>query len=163
MADLDLERERLRARATIDARPAAVFAVLVDPSRHAGIDGTGWVTDAIDRSRLAREGQVFRMAMYHRDAPNGAYRTANEVTAFEADRVIAWRTGEIDEDSGALTFAGWWWRYDLRPAGPGRTEVVHTYDWSAVGPGPRRYLDFPMFPPEQLDRSLAHLAGLVAG
>ena len=163
MADLDVERERLRARATIDAPPAAVFAVLADPTRHAGIDGTGWVTDAVDRSTLTRVGQVFRMAMYHRDAPNGAYRTANEITALETGRVIAWRTGEIDEGTGALTFAGWWWRYDLAPAGPGRNEVVHTYDWSAVGPGPRRYLEFPMFPPEQLDRSLAHLAGLVAG
>ncbi|ANS78309.1 hypothetical protein SGUI_0913 [Serinicoccus hydrothermalis] len=40
---------------------------------------------------------------------------------------------------------------------------MHTYDWSAVGPGPRAYLDFPPFPPDHLASSLDHLATLVAG
>ena len=51
----------------------AIFAVLIDPGKHAAIDGTGWVCDPIDRQPLTASGQVFRMAMYHPGHPNGNY------------------------------------------------------------------------------------------
>ena len=37
-----------------------------------------------------------------------------------------------------------------------------TYDWSAVPPHTREYLQFPPFPPAHLDNSLQHLSQLVA-
>jgi hypothetical protein len=33
---------------TIKATAEAIFAVLVDPAKHAAIDGTGWVRDPLD-------------------------------------------------------------------------------------------------------------------
>ena len=37
---------------TIKAPAEAIFAVLVDPAKHAAIDGTGWVRDPLDRESL---------------------------------------------------------------------------------------------------------------
>jgi len=39
--------------------------------------------------------------------------------------------------------------------------VTLTYDWSAVGPEVREYLQFPPFEPDHLDNSLQHLSDLV--
>lgn len=153
----------MSATRTLTASAAAVFDVLADPSRHAGIDGTGWVTSAVDTLRIAAVGELFRMAMFHPDHPDGGYETVNEVTAHDEPRVLAWRTGYVEPVTGELRFGGWWWRYDLTAVAPDRTEVTLTYDWSDVGPEPREYLTFPVFADGHLERSLEHLAGLVAG
>ncbi|MFY0407041.1 hypothetical protein [Solicola sp. PLA-1-18] len=42
----------MSAATTIEAAADDVFAVLADPSRHAGIDGTGWVTLTDDWSAV---------------------------------------------------------------------------------------------------------------
>lgn len=154
--------ESVSATRTLPAPAAAVFAVLADPSRHAGIDGTGWVTSAVDAGRITAVGQLFRMAMFHPDHPDGGYETVNEVTALEEGRVVAWRTGYVEPESGELRFGGWWWRYDLAVVDATRTEVTLTHDWSDVGPGPREYLTFPVFADGHLERSLEHLAEQVA-
>jgi len=39
--------------------------------------------------------------------------------------------------------------------------VTLTYDWSEVGPSPRRRMEFPPFAPDHLDNSLRHLAAIV--
>lgn len=151
--------ERVSATRTIDAPADAVFAVLTDPTGHAAIDGTGWVTESVDDQPLTAVGQVFRMAMYHPDHPNGSYQTANEVRVIEPPRAISWRTGNYADD-GSLRFGGWFWRYDLEPVDPSRTRVTHTYDWSAVPESVHEYLHLPPFPPDHLANSLAHLAEL---
>jgi hypothetical protein len=153
--------ESVSASTTIQAAPEAVFAVLADPSTHASIDGTGWVQSAKDGERITAAGQVFRMAMYHPNHPDRNYETASLVEVFDEPRAIAWRTGTEDAETGELSFGGWVWRYDLEPTGPAETTVTLTYDWSAVGPEVREYLEFPVFPPDHLDNSLQHLAELV--
>jgi uncharacterized protein YndB with AHSA1/START domain len=40
--------EAVTATITISAAAETVFAVLSDPSRHAALDGTGWVRDSLD-------------------------------------------------------------------------------------------------------------------
>jgi hypothetical protein len=47
-----------------------------------------------------------------------------------------------------------WW--------PSRTTVTLTYDWSAVPPEVREYMQFPPFEQDHLDNSLQHLSDLVA-
>jgi hypothetical protein len=79
---------------------------------------------------------------------------------FDEPRAIGWKPG-TESETGELSFGGWTWRYDLEPAGPARTTVTLTYDWSAVGPEVREYLHFPVAPPEHLDASLQHLRDLV--
>jgi len=151
--------ESVAASRTIEAAPEAVFALLADPTTHAAVDGTGWVTASAGGGPITGVGQVFRMAMYHPGHPNGSYETANLVEVYDEPRAIAWKTGT--EETGELTFGGWFWRYDLEPVGPSATKVTLTYDWSDVGPEVREYLTFPPFPDDHLANSLDHLAELV--
>jgi len=153
--------ENVSATKVIDAPAEAVFAVLVDPASHAAIDGTGWVCDPVDRQLLTSSGQIFRMAMFHPQHPNGSYEMANRIEVLVPPQVIAWKPG-YDPGDGDLQFGGWIWRYDLASNGPNTTEVRLSYDWSAVSEevrrtGPR----FPPFPPDHLQHSLDHLAKLV--
>ena len=154
--------ETVNASTTIRARPEAIFAVLADPTKHAAIDGTGWVEDALDGRPLTGPGQVFGMAMYHPNHPDGHYQMVNLVQVFDPPHAISWKPGQ-DTGDGNLRFGGWVWRYDLVPLNPSETEVILSYDWSAV-PGPlRQHITFPPFGPDHLDNSLAHLAHLAEG
>src|SRR5271165_3608566 len=69
--------ETVSATISINAPAETVFAVLADPATHAEIDGTGWVRESLDGARLTEVGQIFRMAMYHDNHPDGRYEMAN--------------------------------------------------------------------------------------
>ena len=153
--------ETVSATTTISTSAETIFAVLADPSRHAAIDGTGWVRDSVDRQRLTGSGQLFRMDMYHDIHPNGSYQMTNQVLAFEPPHVISWKPGHLSPETGELELGGWIWRYELTSLGPDETEVTLSYDWSAVGPNPRQHLQFPPFAPDHLANSLGHLAAIV--
>jgi hypothetical protein len=157
-----MTEENVSATTTISAPAETVFAVLADPSRHAAVDGTGRVRDSVDGQRLTGSGQIFRVAMYHENHPDGSYEMCNLVLAFEPPCVISWKPGYMSQETGKLEFGGWIWRYDLAPLGPSETEVTLTYDWSAVPQFIReRGIQFPPFGPEHLTNSLHHLAELV--
>jgi len=156
-----MEHERVSASTPIDAGPDAVFTVLADPSTHADLDGTGWVRGSLQDDRITAPGQVFRMAMYHPNHPDKDYEIANLVEVCDEPRAIGWKPGTESPETGELSFGGWIWRYDLEATGPSRTTVTLTYDWSAVGPEVREYLQFPPFEPGHLDNSLRHLSDLV--
>ena len=44
--------DRVSATTVIVAPADAIFAALADPSKHAAIDGTGWVSEALDTRPL---------------------------------------------------------------------------------------------------------------
>jgi uncharacterized protein YndB with AHSA1/START domain len=156
-----VDQENVSASVTVNVPAARVFAVLTDPTTHGAIDGTGWVRESLDRTSLTEVGQIFRMAMYHANHPDGDYRVANKVAVLDAPRTIGWLTGQ-DKSDDELEFGGWLWRYDLAPLGPSRTEVTLTYDWSEVPGFIREFIEFPPFGPEHLSDSLDHLAELAA-
>jgi uncharacterized protein YndB with AHSA1/START domain len=163
--------ESLTASYRILASPEAVFALLSDPTSHAALNGraggtssvrTGRVDGPIDVAPITATGQVFRMRMYHPDHPDGDYVTANQVRELDPPRTISWATGTQDED-GELSFGGWFWRYDLLPAGDGATEVRLTYDWSRATAEARQIIGFPPFGVDHLEASLSRLAALLTG
>ena len=154
--------ETINVSRTIDAPADTVFAVLADPSTHAAIDGTGWVRESLDGERLTAAGQVFQVAMYHPDHPDGRYEMANRIETFDPPRAISWQPGQASPETGELSFGGWFWRYDLAPAGPTSTAVTLSYDWSAVPAPVREHIAFPPFPVAHLENSLAHLEELTA-
>lgn len=154
-----MTEERLRASLTIDAPDTKVFAILADPSTHAAIDGSGWVREPIDPEPLSREGQVFRMHMYHANHPDGHYQMANQLQVFDPPHTISWLPGQEDEQ-GELRFGGWTWHYELTAAPHGETTVTLTYDWSEVPTQIREQIKFPPFGSEHLTDSLGHLAEL---
>ncbi len=156
-----MTNESLRATVMVDAPAESIFAMIADPASHAAIDGTGWVGDPLDRQPLTASGQIFRMAMYHPDHPNGNYEMANMVRLFAPPRTISWTPG-YDPGTGVPRFGGWIWRYDLAAISRSETEVTLSYDWSEVPEDVRRTgPNFPPFPPEHLDSSLNHLAELI--
>ena len=157
--DDNVETDNVSATLTVAVPAARVFAMLADPATHSSIDGTGRVSEPVDRAPLTEVGQVFRMDMYHPNHPDGDYRTANKVHVFDPPRAIGWLTG-YEKGDGQLGFGGWFWRYDLVPLGPSETEVTLTYDWSAVPQSIREYIHFPPFGPEHFTNSLRHLAEL---
>lgn len=147
--------ERWVATRTIPATPAAIFAILSNPTRHQDTEPTDWVRDAIDTGPITRTGQIFAMNMYL-ESIGGPYVMHNLVTVFEQDKAIAWSPGSLDAD-GNHNAAGWWWRYDLAPNGSG-TDVTLTYDWSGT---PQKFRDEvgtpPPFERQFLDDSLEAL------
>jgi uncharacterized protein YndB with AHSA1/START domain len=157
-----MTNEIVSASITIKAPAETVFAVLADPRSHAAIDGTGWVRESLDGEHLTEAGQIFRMAMYHDNHPNGYYEMANKVRVFDPPRVISWEPGQDIAGDGNLEFGGWIWRYDLTPVNQSETEVKLSYDWSAVPQFLRERIQFPPFTPDHLGNSLSHLAEIVA-
>lgn len=145
---------------TISASADRVFGLLADPTTHEAIDGTGWVRESLDGESLTRNGQVFRIAMYHDNHPDKNYEMANKVVVFDRPRAIAWEPGQDAGGDGDLSFGGWIWRYDIADAGPDEAHVTLTYDWSAVPPELREHIQFPPFEPSHLENSLQHLADL---
>ena len=112
--------ETMIVSSTVDAPTAKVFGVLADPANHQAIDGTGWVRESLDGKPLTEAGQIFRIAMYHDNHPDGHYEMANKVIVCEPDLAIGWEPGQAGED-GALEFGGWIWHYDLEPVSPQQT------------------------------------------
>ncbi|MGH3769406.1 MAG: SRPBCC family protein [Pseudonocardiaceae bacterium] len=153
-----MPNETVSAVITINAPAETVFAVLADPTSHAAIDGTGWVREPLDGEHLTEAGQIFRMAMYHPNHPDGSYEMANKVRIFNPPRTISWEPGQEVAGSGNLEFGGWIWRYDLNPISQSETEVTLSYDWSAVPQFLREHIQFPPFASDHLHNSLSHLA-----
>ena len=155
-----MTNETVSASVTINAPAETLFGVLADPSSHAAIDGTGWVREPLDGEQLTTAGQIFRMAMYHDNHPDGNYQMANKVLVFDPPHVIAWEPGQDRTGEGELELGGWTWRYDLTRISQSETEVTLSYDWSAVPQFIRERIQFPPFTPDHLDNSLTHLAEL---
>src|SRR5947209_18673988 len=94
--------ESLSATMIINASAEVIFAVLADPTKHAAIDGTGWVCEPLDSKPLTAARQVFRMAMYHPNYPIGNYQMDNLVQEFDLPNVISWEPGQDTDDASIL-------------------------------------------------------------
>ena len=106
----------------IAAEPGRIFELIADPAQQPRWDGNDNLADAPVGQRVRRVGDVFTMTLT-RDA---AVRE-NHVTEFEEGRRIAWMPSEPGRER-----PGHLWRWELEPAGPSRTQVTHTYDWTRL-------------------------------
>jgi hypothetical protein len=125
-----------------------------------GTPWSGWQLLQVTHGVPSLPERLSQQSLYHPNHPDGNYETANRVQLFDPPSTISWETG-YDPGDGTLRFGGWFWRYDLTPAGPSTTTVTLSYDWSACPDSVRELIGFPPFPPEHLGNSLAHLAELV--
>ncbi|MDO9496257.1 MAG: SRPBCC family protein, partial [Nocardioides sp.] len=94
------------ASTTIDAPPAAVFAILADPRQHQRIDGSGTVQGTVSGPERLTLGSEFGMDM----KMGASYKIKNRVVEFDEDRLIAWRHKGLHR-----------WRYELAPTPDGGT------------------------------------------
>jgi uncharacterized protein YndB with AHSA1/START domain len=105
----------------IAADPERIFELIADPERQPRWDGNDNLAEAAAGQRVHGVGEVFTMRL-----TGGAFRE-NHVVEFEEGRLIAWRPAPVGEEP-----PGHLWRWELEPAGPSRTRVTHTYDWTLL-------------------------------
>jgi uncharacterized protein YndB with AHSA1/START domain len=108
----------------IPAPPDKIFELLVDPSQHRVIDGSGTVRDVKGSSERLTLGSKFGMSM----KMGIPYSMVSEVIEFEPDRRIAWQS-RPPSSIGARFGGGRIWRYELEPV-EGGTLVRESWDIS---------------------------------
>jgi hypothetical protein len=151
--------ERIEVQRTIEADPAAIFAILADPQGHVAIDSSGMLQSA-EGERVTAVGDSFVVHM-DREALNdypelGRYDVTVRISAFEPGREIAWTIlGRIRPQIGHV------YGYRLEPA-DGGTLVTSYYDWSNIEATWREAGIFPVISEGALRATLGILARTVA-
>lgn len=122
---------RVAVSRRVGASAEEVFAVLADPGRHAGIDGSGMLRFAVGSVPVTRAGDRFVVRMHNDEM--GEYEMTCHVVEFEPNRRIAWepvmsaasRTEDVDAigDPGRQV-----WGFELEQDGPAGTVVTEFYD-----------------------------------
>jgi hypothetical protein len=115
----------------IQAPAAELFAVLADPARHPGIDGSGMLRRPGGSQTIGGVGDVFTMSMHNDEM--GDYEMANHVVEYEQDRQIGWEpvltaASRPEDQDGIDDHGGHRWSFELTPVAPDVTVVTETYD-----------------------------------
>ena len=129
--------ERIEVQRTIQADPAAIFAVVRDPKGHVTIDSSGML-QSYDGEPASKVGDTFVIHMDREalnDFPMGKYDVTVEIVTYEQDREIAWTILGLIE-------IGHVYGYTLEPNDDG-TLVTSYYDWSNIG---QEWKDADIFP-----------------
>jgi hypothetical protein len=150
--------ERIEVQRTIQADPAAIFAILRDPQGHVAIDSSGMLQSA-DGEPVSAVGDSFVVHMDREslnDYPElGRYDVTVMISVYQMDREIAWTIlGQIRPQIGHV------YGYRLEPAGDG-TLVTSYYDWSQIDPQWREAGIFPVISEGALRATLGILARTV--
>ena len=142
-----MAEQQVSGSRVIAADAADIFALLVDPARHADFDGSGTVrTPSSGADELLKMGSKFGMNMRY-IVP---YRIGNTVVEFEQDRLIAWQH-----------FGKHRWRYELEPV-EGGTKVTETFDYStSLFPKGIELMGYPDQHRENIAKTLERLEALV--
>ena len=132
----------------ISAESERIFALIADPAQQPRWDGNDNLGSAAAGQRVRAAGEMFRMTL------TGGSIRENHVVEFEEGRRIAWRPAPVGRPQ-----PGHLWRWELKPLGPGRTLVTHTYDWTQLKDQTR--LERAQWTtPDRLRASLDRLAAL---
>ncbi|MGV8847671.1 SRPBCC family protein [Tessaracoccus sp.] len=151
------DTDRLSVSRRIDASAKDIFAVLTLPSRHAEIDGSGFIRSVDHADRIQSTGEKFTMNM-EGDHMGGEYQTDNIVSAYSENQMVGWKTAPAGQEP-----PGWEWLWELKADGADATEVTLTYDWSKVTDQQLlKKLHFPLVKEEELEQSLGNLAAAVS-
>ncbi|WP_392545346.1 SRPBCC family protein [Oryzobacter telluris] len=141
----------------VPAPPAAVFDLLVDPAKHAEIDGGDTVVAARSGGRRLGLGDRFGMDMHL----GTAYSTLNTVVEFEQDHRIAWQTTATGLLSKVL--GGRIWRYVLEPV-DGGTKVTETWDIRSEATTSKPFVrGMRSMTRRNMERTLARIEEILAG
>jgi hypothetical protein len=153
-----MSSERIEVQRTIQAQPAAIFAILRDPRGHVAIDSSGMLQSA-DGEPVSAVGDSFVVHMDREslnDYPElGRYDVTVSISTFKPDQEIAWTIlGQIRPQIGHV------YGYRLEPVADG-TLVTSYYDWSQIAPQWREAGIFPVISEGALRATLGILARTV--
>lgn len=120
MADSNPSDKIVSGTRTINASAESIFELLVDPARHAEIDGSDMVQAARPSGpKRLSNGAKFGMDMkFLGFLP---YRISNEVVEFVENERVAWRH-----------FGHHIWRYELEAIDPTTTKVTESFEWGTA-------------------------------
>lgn len=153
-----MSTERIEVKRTIPEEAGPIFEVLRDPMGHVAIDASGMLMDATG-DPVGAVGDSFVVHMDREalgDLPMGRYDVTVAITAFEADREIAWTIlGRMNPPIGHV------YGYRLEPQ-DGATVVTSYYDWSDIHPEYRDKGIFPIISEASLKATLGILERTVA-
>lgn len=135
----------------IAASPERIFELIADPAEQPRWDGNDNLKEAPPGQRVRAVGAVFTMRL------TGGSVRENHVVDFLEGRRIAWRPAEVGQAP-----PGHRWAWELKPLGPSRTLVTHTYDWTELA-DEGRFARARATTAERLQASLARLAALAEG
>jgi hypothetical protein len=118
---------------TIEAPAQELFAILADPARHPGIDGSGMLKHAISNGVIESVGDTFTISMHN--AEMGNYEITNHVVEYERNRRIGWEpvltaASRAEDQADVGDRSEHRWSYELKPVGPSTTVVTEFYDCS---------------------------------
>ena len=117
------------ATAIVDAAPEAVFDFVRRPANHPIISGDSSVKATTSGPEVLGLNDRFAMSM----KVGVPYRITNRVVEFEPGRRIAW-----------CHIFGHRWRWEIEPAGEGRSRVTETFDLSTARiPAALRLMGYP--------------------
>jgi uncharacterized protein YndB with AHSA1/START domain len=146
------ETEQVVSAARDIAAPAEkIFELIADPAQQPRWDGNDNLSEASPGQRVRALGAVFTMTN-----TSGNVRE-NHIVEYDEGRRIAWTPAEPGQPA-----PGHLWRWELEPAGPARTRVTHTYDWSRLT-DERRLDRARSTTADKLRASLDRLAALAEG
>jgi uncharacterized protein YndB with AHSA1/START domain len=115
------ERDVVTVERLIAAPPEPIFELLVHPSRHPEIDGSGTVRQATGADERLEMGSRFGMSM----RAGLPYSMVSTVIEYEENRRLAWQTKA--PGPAGLFIGGRIWRYELEPV-EGGTLVRESWD-----------------------------------
>ncbi len=125
----EVGHDTVRATAIVDAPPDVVFEYLRRPRNHLEINGDQTVRGLTTGPEQLSSGDTFGMKM----KMGVPYRVSSKVVEFEPDRKIAW-----------CHFGGHRWRWEIEPAGDGKSRVTETFDLSTARfPPALRLMGYP--------------------
>jgi uncharacterized protein YndB with AHSA1/START domain len=148
------EPERARVVSStreISAEPELIFELIADPAAQPRWDGNDNLAWAAPGQRVRGAGDVFTMRL------TGGSIRENHVVEFAEGRRIAWMPAEPGRAR-----PGHLWRWELEPAGPARTRVTCTYDWTQLT-DENRFARARATTADRLRSSLNRLAALAEG
>ena len=144
-----LERDSVSATALVDAPPEEIFDYLRRPANHAAIAGTGSVRGTTRGPERLGLGDRFGMKM----RIGLPYIIRSKVVELDEGRRIAW-----------CHLGGHRWRWEVEPAGDGRSTVTETFDMSTARVPPvLRASGFPGRHEHNVAMSVAKLVSHFAG
>jgi uncharacterized protein YndB with AHSA1/START domain len=150
-ADVTTEvgHDTVSATAIVSAPPEAVFDYLRRPANHPSISGDQTVRGLTVGPEQLSLGDTFGMKM-KMGAP---YRVRSKVVEFEQDRKIAW-----------CHFGRHRWRWEIEPAGDGKSRVTETFDLStALFPPALRLAGYPKGHAKNVAASVRNVAAHFQG
>lgn len=141
----------MRADREIGASAERIFELIADPANQPRWDGNDNLKEAAAGQRVRAVGDVFSMHL-----TTGSIRE-NHVVDFAEGLRIAWRPAEPGQAP-----PGHLWAWELKPLGPSRTLVTHTYDWTELR-DEKRLGRARATTADRLQASLDRLASLAEG